>query len=160
MPEPSPFRLSDDVVDLLGTGVDVIVATRDARLTPECAVGMGLRVHADRRHVTVFVARALVGPTLSNLEDNGQIAVTFCRPIDHRAVQVKGRCVGVRDGGPADRDVQDTYRGLYAEQLAAFGIPRAITRRFAWWPSVALDVEVHEAFTQTPGPGAGDRIRR
>lgn len=155
---PTSLRLDDDVLELLGSGVDVIVATRDGQLVPECAVGMGLRVDPDRRRVTVFVARTLVGPTLQNLEDNGQIAVTFCRPIDHRTVQLKGRYLGVRDSGPADRDVQERYRGAFAEQLAPLGVPRAVTRRFAWWPSVAIEFEVQEAFTQTPGPDAGMRI--
>ena len=157
-PAPPTLRLTDDVLELLSSGVDVIVATRDAQLAPECTFGMGLRVHRDRRTVTVFVARAVAGPTLRNLEDNGQIAVTFCRPVDHETVQLKGQFLSVRDSEAADRQVQEMYRGAFAEQLAVFGIPRAITRRFAWWPSVAIEFEVAEAYTQTPGPGAGQRI--
>ena len=160
MPAATAPPLGDDVLDLLRSGVDVIVATRDAQLAPECTVGMGLRVNPDRRHVTVFVARTLVGPTLRNLEDNRQIAVTFCRPMDHQTVQLKGRMVVVRDTEPAEREVQEMHRAAFAEQLAGFGIPRSITRRWAWWPSVAIELEVQEAFTQTPGPGAGERIAR
>ena len=155
---PTSFRLTDEVLELLSSGVDVIVATRDANLDPECAFGMGLRVSRDRRTVTVFVAKVLAGPTLRNLEGNGQIAVTFSRPSDHHSVQLKGRCLGVRDSVPADREVQEMYRGAFAEQLALFGVPRATTRRFAWWPSVAIDIDVREAFAQTPGPGAGARM--
>jgi hypothetical protein len=154
----APRRLSDEVLELLSSGVDAIIATRDAALVPECTVGMGLRVHRDRWNITVFLAKTLAETTLRNLADNGQIAVTFCRPIDHNSVQLKGRCTGVRDSGPADREVQEVYRGAFAEQLAAFGLPRAVTRRFAWWPSVAIDIEVDEVFGQTPGPGAGERI--
>lgn len=157
-PAAPSFRLTDEVLELLSSGVDISVATRDAALAPECTFAMGLRVHADRRVVTVFVPRALAAATLRNLEDNGQIAATFARPCDHKTIQLKGRFLGARDAGPADRELQEMYRGAYGEQLALLGIPRAYTRRLAWWPSVAVDFEVHEAFGQTPGPGAGARL--
>ena len=157
-PAATSFRLSDEALELLSSGVDISVATRDAAMAPECTFAMGLRVHRDRRVVTLFIPRDIVGPTLRNLEDNGLIAATFARPCDHKTIQLKGRFLGVRDSAPADRELQEMYRGAYSEQLALIGIPRAYTRRLAWWPSVAIDVEVHEAFGQTPGPGAGNRL--
>lgn len=154
----TPIRFDDELLELLGSGVDVLVATRDADLSPECVMGMGLKVHPDRRHITVYVARVLVTPTLENLRANAEVAITMCRPIDHKTIQAKGRFVGVRDSGPEDRRVQEICRSAYAEHLAVFGVPRTFTRRMAWWPSVAIDVEVREIFTQTPGPDAGTRI--
>ncbi len=153
-----PLRFNDDLLELLGSGVDVLVATRNANLLPECVMGMGHRVQPDRRHITVYVASVLAAPTLENLRANAEVAITMCRPIDHKTIQAKGRFVGVRDSGPEDRQVQEICRGAYAEHLAMLGVPRALTRRMAWWPSVAIDVEVREIFTQTPGPGAGARI--
>jgi hypothetical protein len=41
------------------------------------------------------------------------------------------------------------------EQLAAVGVSRTLSRRVAWFPSVAIEVRVSEMFEQTPGPNAG-----
>jgi hypothetical protein len=152
--------LCDEVVELLSSGVVMSVGTRDRALTPECVPAIGSRVHRDRRTLTVFVPRALLGETLANLQDNGQIAVSFARPSDDKTMQVKGRASGVRDAVEADRPVQELARGGLVEQLAGVGMPRAIGRRMTWWPSVAIDIEVADVFVQTPGPGAGARLAR
>jgi hypothetical protein len=153
-------RFSDDLLDLLQSGLDIIVATRDAALAPECTTAMGVRAHRDRRTLTVYLPKEGAEPTLKNLADNGEIAVTFCRPSDHKTVQLKGRATSVTDSRPEDRELQERYRAALAEQFAIVGVPRAITRRMCWWPSVAIDVEVREAFTQTPGPRAGAPLAR
>jgi hypothetical protein len=107
----------------------------------------------------VFVPRDLVGATLANLADNGQIAISVARPADHKALQIKGHAVAVGDATEADRAVQELYRGALVEQLAMVGMARAFGRRLAWWPSVAIQVAVAEVFVQTPGPGAGARFK-
>ena len=42
--------------------------------------------------------------------------------------------------------------------FAVIGIPRALTRGLLWWPSTAVDFEVSDVYTQTPGPDAGERL--
>lgn len=144
-----------ELLEYLEGGLDILVATRDANLAPECTMGMGVKAHRDRRTLTIYVPRVGGEATLRNLADNGEIAATFCRPIDHRCVQLKGRAVAVREPGPEDRETQQRHRGAMVEQFALVGVPRALTRRFRWWPSVAVELEVTQAFIQTPGPGAG-----
>jgi hypothetical protein len=152
--------LCDEVVELLASGVVMSVGTRDRALCPECVPAMGSRVHRDRRTLTVFVPRSLVGATLTNLEDNGQIAVSFARPSDEKTMQVKGQARKVREATEADRPILELSRGGFVEQMAVVGTPRAVTRRMAWWPSVAIDIDVADVFVQTPGPGAGARLPR
>ena len=152
--------LCDEVVELLGSGVVISVATRDAALAPELVPAMGSRPGRDRRTLTVFVPRVLAGATLANLEDNGHLAVTATRPSDHKSLQIKGRARGVRDAADADRPMLEMLRGAMIEQLATFGMPRTITRRLTFWPSVAIDVDVNDVFVQTPGPGAGRPLSR
>ena len=38
------------------------------------------------------------------------------------------------------------------------GVPRAISGRATYWPSLAVDIAVGALFEQTPGPQAGSRI--
>ena len=154
--EPAKTRLSDDLLELFGSGVDVYVATRSKELMPESVLGMGIRVHPDRRNVTVYVATEASSATLANLADNAQVAATLCLPPECRAVQLKGRCTAVRASTDADREIQEIFRAAMIASFASIGIPRALTRKLQWWPSTAIDFEVDAIFTQTPGPDAGD----
>ena len=151
--------LCDEVIELLASGVTSL-GTRDAALQPECVPVMGARPHRDRNSVTVFVPQALAAATLVNLEDNSQVAISVTRPSDDISMQIKGRAVAVRETTDADRAAQEQFRGALVEQLAIVGLPRAITRRMAWCPSVAIQVDVDDVFVQTPGPGAGRRFAR
>ena len=150
--------ISDDLLELFASGVDVYVATCSADLQPESVLGMGIRVHQDRRHVTVYVPTAKSASTLANLKDNTQVAATLCRPPDHRTVQLKGRCTGIRLSTEADREIQEIFRSAMVTSFAAIGIPRVLTRGLAWWPSTAVDFEVSDVYTQTPGPDAGEPL--
>jgi Pyridoxamine 5'-phosphate oxidase len=159
MPQNSaPPTISDDLMEHFASGVDVYVATRSAELMPESLLGMGVRVHPDRRTVTVYIPAAAAATTLANLRDNGQIAATFCYPPEHRAVQIKGRYTGHRESTPADREIQEIFRSAMITSFALIGIPRVVTRGLAWWPSIAIDFEVSDVYAQSPGPGAGERI--
>jgi hypothetical protein len=157
MGDSSPV-LPADLAEFFESGVSILVATRDAQLRPTCARGAGARVRAPERIVTIYLPEAVAAPTVANVGANGRIAVTFSRPLTHYSIQIKGTCHGSRPGTEEDRSVQLRYRAAYAEQLQAVGLPRAATARLAWWPSVALDVAVHDLFVQTPGPNAGRRL--
>jgi hypothetical protein len=158
--DPAQPPLCREVIELLSSGVVMSVGTRDSALAPECTPAMGSRVNRDRRSLTVFVPKVLADATLANLRDNGQIAVNIVRPSDDKSVQLKGRVRDVRDATEADRATQEQQRSGLVEQLAFVGLPRAITRRMTWWPSVAIDIDVDDAFVATPGPEAGQRLAR
>lgn len=157
-PESSAPPLSDEIVELMSSGVDVYVATRDAHLKPESMLAMGLEPHADRSRVTVYLPESLAAATLANLADNGAIAVTLSRPSDLRTLQLKGKCKKIRPSGESDREKQLIFRAALAEQFAFVGVPRSATRRLVWWPSIAVEVQVTDVFVQTPGPRAGERL--
>jgi hypothetical protein len=149
---------SPDIVEFFESGVSILVGTRDAALRPACTRGAGATVRAGEGVVTVYLPQATAARTLANLADNGQIAVTFSRPLTHYSIQIKGTFAGQRPSTETDRAVQQSYRAAYAEQLHAVGLPRAVAARLAWWPSVAVDIAVRDCFVQTPGPGAGRRL--
>ncbi len=159
MPSPSePQKITDDLLELFASGVDVYVATRSRDLMPDSQLGVGLWVHPDRTSMTVYIATAQAEATLANLHDNGEIAVTTCHAPDHRTVQLKGRVCEVRDSNETDRAIQEICRSALVDAFATIGIPRALTRALPWWPSTAIRFEVRDIFTQTPGPRAGERL--
>lgn len=150
--------LSDDIVELISSGVDVYVATRDSHMKPESMLAMGLEPHADRSEITVYLPKSLAAATLANLADNGSIAVTLSRASDLRTIQLKGKCKAIRPSAESDREKQLVFRAALTEQLAFVGVPRSATRRLVWWPSIAVEVHVTDVFVQTPGPRAGERL--
>ncbi len=158
-PVDSP-PLDEELSELLASGVDIYVATRDESLAPEATFALGGRIDADRRTFTVYVPEVMAAATLRNVKANGQLAVNLSRPTDHKCVQLKGRAIGVRSSTEADRHVQSLARSALIEQFAAIGIPRAASRRLIWWPSVAIEMTVEHVYQQTPGPGAGEPLRR
>ena len=157
---PVDRLLLEEIAEHVASGVIIYVATRNSSLEPEATIAMGFKSDCSRQLFTVYVPEKAAAKTLANLTDNGAIAVTMTRPIDHKSVQIKGRAVRTRPADDADRALLNVHRAALTEQFALVGVPRSITRRLTNWPSVAIDVEVTAAFSQTPGPQAGQPLRR
>jgi len=146
------------IVDLLETGVSVMVGTRDASLTPECTRAWGIQVGADRGTVTIFLSERFAGKTIDNLRDNGRIAVTCTRPTDHITCQLKGQVRGMKPATPADRDLSQQWHREFIAELKAIGVPSALSEAWISEPTLAVEFAVTEVFDQTPGPGAGRKL--
>jgi len=157
-PVPVSRALFEELSEHMASGVVIYVATRDAALAPEATIAMGAKAECDRGVVTVYVPSVLAAATQKNLEDNGEIAVTLTRPSDHKSIQLKGRAVAQRPALDSEREFQAVHRAALTEQFAGVGIPREISRRIVWWPSLAVEIDVREVYAQTPGPRAGERI--
>jgi hypothetical protein len=157
---PVDALLLEEIAEHVASGVIIYVATRNSLLEPEATIAMGLKSDCARKLFTVYLPREAAARTLSNLSDNGAIAVTMTRPYDHKSIQIKGRAVATRAADDADRALMSVHRAALTEQFALVGVPRSITRRLTNWPSVAVDIEVNAAFLQTPGPRAGQPLRR
>jgi hypothetical protein len=151
-PEPA---LPNALFTLLEAGVIMYVGTRSADLEPESVIGFGLRAERSTNEITVFIAAALSTTALAHLRDNGQIAIALTDPTTNRAMQLKGVWLGERRTTEDDRAFLERYRDQLVRQLAIVGVPRSVTKRFTWWPAVALRVQVTQVFDQTPGPAAG-----
>lgn len=131
------------------------MGTRNARLEPNGARVIAVKVDADGGHLTAYVPAVDSAAVVADLEANGQAALAFARPADDRACQIKGEKVAIRPAEPSELAmVQEQWRGLIA-QLTVVGIPPQATQRWTTWPCVAVRLRVTAAFDQTPGPGAG-----
>ena len=137
------------------SGVSLLVGTRDAALRPESARAWGIEVERESALATVFLPTAGSEVTLANLRDNGQLALTFSRGIDHRSVQVKDHCFAIAPSDERQRAVQDRYFATFSEGLRWIGHRPPLIRRVRYFPSQALSFRIESMFEQTPGPGAG-----
>ncbi|OQW31483.1 MAG: hypothetical protein A4E19_07670 [Nitrospira sp. SG-bin1] len=146
------------IVDLLKTGVSIMVGTRDQSLMPDCTRAWGIRVGRNRRSVTIFLTEAISRTTLRNLRENGLVAITCTRPTDHVACQLKGRLHAIRSADQRDRQASKNWHREFVEELVAVGAPAQLVEAWITEPALAVDIEVTDVFHQTPGPRAGEKV--
>jgi len=147
--------IAPELAAFLEEGLGMHVGTRNAALEPNGVRGLAIRVDHDGDHLTVFVPAIAAGRVLPDLKSNQQITVSFGRPIDERACQVKGVFVEARDAREDERETVMAQWIGYKRSLEQIGIPRASTRDWVTWPAVALKFRATAVFEQTPGPAAG-----
>ena len=151
--------LDRSLTEFLEQGLAIHMGTRNARFEPNGCRVTAVRVEDQGRQLVAFVPTAAVAAVLPDLRDNGQAAVSFARPADDRAVQVKGEFVDLQDAGDVDEPfVMSQWHG-FLKQLDMVGIPGTpATGAWAMWPCVAVRIRVTSVFSQTPGPEAGARL--
>lgn len=151
--------IPEELADFLASGLSISIGTRDAALAPEGTRGWAVTVDGDRTHLTAYLTAKTAGSILRNLEANKQIAICFDRPSDSRACQLKGEFVEGRRARPAERaEIERQVSGFFAD-LELIGVPRAVFSGWLRWPAIAVRMRVTDVFHQTPGPGAGERLK-
>ena len=136
-------------------GQSIHIASRTARLEPNGARASAVRVEDDHLHVMVYVPEVAAGRVVPDLRANGAAAVSFARPVDDRACQIKGIFVEARPATDAERSLVEQQSLGFRANLERIGIPHVVTTGLIIWPSVAIRLRATAIFEQTPGPGAG-----
>ncbi|MFZ2308763.1 MAG: hypothetical protein WAW73_00250 [Rhodoferax sp.] len=157
----TPSLLSPDWIAMVAGGVSTIASSCDATLRPSLMRAVGSTISADGRTITIFLARRQSRQLLQDLAATGRIAVVFSQPSSHRTLQVKTDHVQVRPMEAADRPVLDRYLLAMEEELIAVGVEPPFCRAMlAYAPTdvVAIQFEPTDAFDQTPGTRAGERL--
>jgi hypothetical protein len=152
--------ITPELAAFIESGISVLVGTRDARLRPDCVRGAGVRADPEAGTLTVFLPAATSERALANLADNGRIAVTVTRAIDHRSLQVKGGALEVRPSTAEERAEIARYLELLAADWGHVGVPRQATKAMNCWPAFTVTLGAEALFEQTPGPGAGAALTR
>jgi hypothetical protein len=156
--DPHPL-LTPELAEFLESGLPSTMATRDDALQADGAWAWGVRVHPDRRRMTIYLRPESAEAMLANLRRHPEVALVIDRPLDHRACQVKGLFEASRMAGEEERPhVERQVEGVRT-QLEVIGIPPAMTAAWSWWPCAALDIVMTHLFEQTPGPGAGEPLK-
>jgi hypothetical protein len=148
--------LDQSLTEFLEQGLAIHVGTRNAAMRPNGCRVTAVRVEEQGRHLVAFIPKAATGEVFEDLRNNGQAALSFARPTDDRAVQVKGAFVSARDADPSEEAfVMGQWQALLKE-LDVIGLA-ALTSTSTWqmWPCVAVTLRVTAVFSQTPGPEAG-----
>ncbi len=148
--------LDKSLTEFLEYGLAIHLGTRNEALRPNGCRVTAVRVEDQGRHLVAYLPKAATAAVLEDLRSNGQAALSFARPTDDRAVQVKGEFISARDAEPSEEAfVLDQWKALLRE-LDMIGLA-ALTSTSTWlmWPCVAVTIRVTAVFSQTPGPEAG-----
>lgn len=145
------------------TGVSMGIAACSLDAVPVHVRAIGCRIFPDRRHITVFVPSLQAGPVLQRIRENGAVAAVFTEPSTHRTVQVKGRDAQEVPLEAGDLALVAAYRKAFAQTLKQLGFPEAMGATLLACPSsdiVGIRFAPGEAYSQTPGPKAGEPLAR
>lgn len=148
--------LDKSLTEFLEQGLAIHIGTRNGRMQPNGCRVTAVRVEDQGRNLVAFLPQAATPAVLEDLRSNGQAALSFARPTDDRAVQVKGEFISAREADPAEEEfVLGQWRALLTE-LDLIGLaPLTSTSTWLMWPCVAVTIRVTAVFSQTPGPEAG-----
>ena len=147
--------LDRSLTEFLEQGLATHIGTRNARMEPHGCRVTAVRVEDQGRQLLAYLPKVATPAVLEDLRDNGQAELSFARPADDRAVQVKGQFIDVRDADPSEEAfVLGQLEGLL-RQLEIVGIPAAASSTWKLWPCMVVRIRVTAIFSQTPGPDAG-----
>jgi hypothetical protein len=153
--------IPDRIVEVLHGPAVMYAGTRNERLYPAQTFVIGAVVHPDHETVTFFVPESRSKRILSDLKNNGRVALDFGLPT-HEAYQLKGTYISSRPTDAKDWAVQEAYRSKVLSALLQAGYPEQIAKPFvlgfAHQPGIAITFRAEEIFLQTPGPEAGKKI--
>lgn len=153
-----PVPIDDALLALMHAGVSIIVASRDAELRPHLMRALACRVSADRRRVTLLMARRGSRALLDALAACGAIAVVFSQPSTHRTAQLKGRDATIGAAEPGDVALADAHAERFAAEIGRLGFAAPLAYAVLDRGDdemVAVTFTPTAGYEQTPGPGAG-----
>jgi Pyridoxamine 5'-phosphate oxidase len=148
--------LDQALTEFLEQGLAVHIGTRNASMRPNGCRVTAVRVEEQGRHLVAYLPKAASPEVFEDLRSNGQAALSFARPTDDRAVQVKGVYVSERDADPSEEAFVIGQWQALLKELDVIGLAQ-LTSTSTWlmWPCVAVTLKVTAVFSQTPGPEAG-----
>lgn len=148
--------LDRSLTEFLERGLAIHLGTRNQQMRPNGCRVTAVRVENQGQHLVAYLPKAATPAVLEDLRANGQGAVSLTRPIDDRAVQVKGVFVSERDADPSEEAFVIGQWNALLTELDIMGLA-ALSSTSSWsmWPCVAVTLRVTAVFSQTPGPEAG-----
>ena len=152
--------LTQDIIDLLASGVSHQVGgcTKEGR--PSLCRGLAAQVEPDGRLVVILSAESGF-EVIAAVRDTGRVALNLTLPENYKSISLLGRDAIVSQGGAPFRElVLDRYQKFRA-QLDVHGIPPSYTEAWYLRPDedlMAIRFTPFSARNQTPGPDAGSAL--
>jgi hypothetical protein len=140
-------------------GVSIVVGSRNAQNIPTLVRGVGCRVTANRKMVTVLLGRAQAVEVIESVRATGTVAAAFTWPKTHVSIQLKSSDAKLTQVKPGDVELVQRYADAFVAGLVPLGYAESLIRALVWCDPadlIGLSFSPGEAFLQTPGPHAGE----
>lgn len=98
---------------------------------------------------------------LDNIRSSGRIANVFSLPSSNRTLQLKGSDARIVPFAPEDLPIIERHIADFVLEVVPLGMPEAVVRAIlAYSPDdlVTVTYSPCAAFSQTPGPKAGEPL--
>jgi hypothetical protein len=157
----APATLQAADTHFMQAGVSLVVGACSDDRMPVVARATGCRISRDQSEVTVLMSATQGAEVLRCVRQNGAVAVVFSKPSTHKTIQLKGRDARVAGPMEGDHALALRYGELFSAELAPLGFDPALIRTLLACPPadlVTVTFTPAEAYIQTPGPSAGQRI--
>jgi hypothetical protein len=151
-----------DLAAFMQRGISLNLAGCGADLAPSVARAIGCRIDPGRTSVRLLVSQAQAACVLAHVRANGKLAAVFSESASHRTVQLKAVDAVVEAAGADDIAAVARYRDAFVAHVEPLGHPAPTIRALLACPDSDLCAIVFtptEAYTQTPGAGAGQALR-
>ena len=161
MAASAPVLIDAAQARLISGGVGISATTCRPGALPNMARCTGCRVSSDRRSITLLLAATPAGALLDDVRRTASIAAVFSQPSTHYTLQLKGTDARIVPLEPGDAALAAGYVDAFVAELTPFGYPEPTVRAFlASVPDdlAAIQFTIGAAFSQTPGPRAGEPL--
>lgn len=153
--------LDRDNAAFILTGVSISLAACGTDRQPSMSRGMGCKLIDGGRQIAIFIKRSQSAELLDNIGASGRVANVFSLPSSNRTLQLKGVDAQVQAFDPADSPIIEKHVAEFVQEVLPLGMSEEVVRAmFACQPAdlVTVVYSPSAAFSQTPGPKAGEPI--
>jgi hypothetical protein len=153
------LEIAEDIAGLLESGdVATWIATASRECVPQTTRATGARVQRSPGKLWIYLPAEQSQRALANAREGAQLAATYVRIHDYRAVQVKGTIVRTWPCSDDERRWPEMYMERFIEANVRVGMERAAIEKLTYWPSVVVEIDVQDLYSQTPGQNAGSKL--
>lgn len=153
--------LDSDNATFIQTGVSISLASCGLDRLPTMSRGLGCKVFDDGRQVGIFLRRSQSEALLENIRTSRRVANVFSLPSSNRTVQLKGDDARVIPFSVDDLPIIDGHIADFVLEVIPLGMTESVVRvLLAYQPDDLVTVVYSPcaAFSQTPGPKAGEPL--
>jgi len=162
LPKGAALALGGQDAALLRSGfLSMIAASSGPDNIPSMARALGCHLSPDLRRITLFFSASDARELLDHVALTARLAAVFSVPRTHRALQLKAVDAKIGKPGPDDFQLVCSYRRTFVAHLGDMGYPRHLIEALVDCQPDDLASVIFTpsaAFSQTPGPRAGQAI--
>lgn len=155
--------LDSDNAAFILTGVSISLAACGSDRLPSMSRGMGCKLIDGGRQVGIFIQRAQAADLLDHIRASGRVANVFSLPSSNRTLQLKGVDARILPFDANDLPIIESHVADFVREVLPLGMREDVVRAVFACATADLVTVVYSpsaAFSQTPGPKAGEPLAK